>query len=132
MCRAGKCRSSAKAKKLLFSNSENNFAATLLSLALRAREKSSVRRKALRPETRRKVIFLAFMKIQVRAKPNSHEEKVEKIDDAHFIVSVKEPPEKGKANQAIRNALAVYFKTSSSSVRIISGWSSCSKIVEIA
>jgi len=117
---------------LLFSNSENNFAATLLSLALRAREKSSVRRKALRPETRRKVIFLAFMKIQVRAKPNSHEEKVEKIDDAHFIVSVKEPPEKGKANQAIRNALAVYFKTSSSSVRIISGWSSCSKIVEIA
>ena len=71
------------------------------------------------------------MKIFVKAKPNSREEKVEKIDEQNYVVSVKEPPEKGKANEAIRNALAVYFKTGSSCVRIISGYSSRNKVVEI-
>jgi len=71
------------------------------------------------------------MKINVKAKPSSREEKVEKIDDQNFVVSVKEPPEKGKANEAIRNALAVYFKTGSSCVKIVSGYSSRNKIIEI-
>jgi len=71
------------------------------------------------------------MKINVKAKPNSREEKVEKIDDNNFVVSVKEKPEKGKANDAIRNALAVYFKTASARVKIIGGYSSRNKIVEI-
>ena len=71
------------------------------------------------------------MKIKVKAKPNSREEKVERIDEENFIVSVKELPEKGKANDAIRNALAVYFKTGSSRVKIVSGYSSRNKIIEI-
>ena len=71
------------------------------------------------------------MKINVKAKPSSREEKVEKIDENNFVVSVKEPPEKGKANEAIRNALAVYFKTASARVKIISGYSSRNKVVEI-
>lgn len=71
------------------------------------------------------------MKIFVKAKPNSREEKVQKIDDNNFIVSVKEPPEKGKANLAIKNALAVYFKTGTSNVQIVSGFSSRNKIIEI-
>jgi len=71
------------------------------------------------------------MKINVKAKPSSREEKVEKIDDNNFVVSVKEPPEKGKANEAIRNALAVYFKTASARVKIVSGYSSRNKIIEI-
>jgi len=71
------------------------------------------------------------MKIFVKAKPNSKEEKVEKVDDNNFVVSVREPPVKGKANEAIRNALAVYFKTGSSYVKIVSGFSSRNKIVEI-
>ena len=71
------------------------------------------------------------MKIFVKAKPNAREEKVEKIDEQNYVVSVKEPPVKGKANEAIRNALAVYFKTGSSRVKIISGYSSRNKIVEI-
>jgi hypothetical protein len=69
------------------------------------------------------------MKINVKAKPNSREEKIEKIDENNYIVSVKEPPIKGKANDAIRNALAVYFKTGSSCVRIVSGYSSRNKII---
>jgi len=71
------------------------------------------------------------MKIFVKAKPGAREEKVERIDDDNFVVSVKEPPEKGKANHAIINALAVYFKTGSASVRIVSGYSSRLKIIEI-
>lgn len=71
------------------------------------------------------------MKISVKAKPSSKEEKVERIDETHFVVSVKEPPENGKANQAIRNALAVYFKTGTANVKIVSGYSSRNKIIEI-
>ncbi len=61
------------------------------------------------------------MRINIKAKPNAKEEKIEKIDDLNYIVSVKEPPVKGKANEAIRNALAVYFKTASARVKIVSG-----------
>ena len=71
------------------------------------------------------------MKINVKAKPSSREEKVEKIDDLNYVVSVKEPPVKGKANEAIRNALAVYFKTGSSCVKIVSGHTSRNKVIEI-
>jgi hypothetical protein len=71
------------------------------------------------------------MRISIKAKPNSREEKVEKISETEFVVFVKEPPEKGRANQAIKNALAVYFKTGSSCVKIISGYSSRNKIIEI-
>jgi len=72
-----------------------------------------------------------MMRIFVKAKPSSKEEKIEKLDESHYVVSVKEPPIKGKANEAIRNALAVYFKTSSSRVKIIYGYSSRNKIIEI-
>jgi len=71
------------------------------------------------------------MKIFVKAKPGAREEKVEKIDDSNYVVSVVEPPVKGKANEAIRNALAVYFKTGSSCVRIVAGHTSRNKIIEI-
>ena len=71
------------------------------------------------------------MKIFIKAKPGAREEKVEKIDELNYVVSVKELPIKGKANEAIRNALAVYFKTGSSRVKIVSGYSSRNKIIEI-
>ncbi len=71
------------------------------------------------------------MKIIVKAKPNSKKETVEKISDLNYIVCVKEPPINGKANEAIRNALAVYFKTGTVNVKIISGYTSRNKIIEI-
>ena len=71
------------------------------------------------------------MKINVKAKPGAKEEKIEKIDENNFLVSVKERPEKGKANEAIRNVLAVYFKVASSRIKIVSGYSSRNKIIEI-
>jgi len=71
------------------------------------------------------------MRISVKAKPNSREEKIEKLDDSSFVVSVKEPPVQGQANEAIIRALADYFNVSRSQVRIISGWISRQKILEI-
>ena len=71
------------------------------------------------------------MRIFVRAKPNSKVEMVEKIDEQNYIVFVKEAPLHGKANNAIKNALAVYFKTGSSCIKIISGHTSRNKIIEI-
>lgn len=71
------------------------------------------------------------MKITIHAKPNSKIEKVEKIGGDSFVVSVKEPPIKGMANEAIIKAVAKYFNVSASSVKIVSGRTSKLKIIEI-
>jgi len=71
------------------------------------------------------------MRINIKAKPNSHEEKVVKISGTEFIVSVKEPPVHGLANKAIIKALADYFSVSPVRIRIVSGYVSKQKIVEI-
>lgn len=71
------------------------------------------------------------MKIFVKAKPNAHEEKVEKIDDTHYLVCVTEPPQNGLANRGIVRVLAEYFKVSQSRVIIKKGFTSKNKIVEI-
>lgn len=72
------------------------------------------------------------MKINVKARPSAKEEKVEKVSDTEFVVSVKEPPVQGKANRAIINALAVYFGIGSVRVKIVSGWTSRQKVIEIS
>lgn len=69
------------------------------------------------------------MKIFIKAKPNSNENKVEKIDDLNFIVSVKDPPVQGRANRAIVKLLSEYFHTPN--VRIVLGHMSRQKVVEI-
>lgn len=75
---------------------------------------------------------MMFMKIFVKAKPGAREEKVEKIDENNFAVSVKEPPVQGRANAAIARALAEHFKVGSSQVRLLSGFSSRQKVFEIS
>ncbi len=69
------------------------------------------------------------MKILIKAKPDSDENKVEKISDTQYEVSVKDPPVQGRANRAIIKLLSEYFHTSN--VRIISGHISRNKIVEV-
>ena len=71
------------------------------------------------------------MKIFIKAKPNSKKEFVEKISDTNFVVAVKEPPIKGKANQAIIKALADFIGIAPSRLKIISGAVSRQKIIEI-
>ena len=83
------------------------------------------------------------MKILVKARPRSREEKVEqqtqpslgfsaaKPEILVYKVSVKEPPEGGKANEAIARLLAKHFKIPLLAVRLVSGQTSRQKIFEI-
>lgn len=71
------------------------------------------------------------MKIFIAAKPSAREGRVEKTDDTHFIVSVKEPPVQGKANRAIIKALAAYFNVPAWRISITSGHTSRQKIAEV-
>lgn len=61
----------------------------------------------------------------------AYEEKVEKIDDSHFVVAVKEPPQNGLANKGIVRAMANYFKVAQSRVVVKKGFTSKNKIIEI-
>ena len=70
------------------------------------------------------------MKIQVKVKPNSKTDEVSREGDS-FIVKVKEPPKEGKANQAAIKLLAEHFGVPQSRVRILSGFRSRNKVVEI-
>jgi hypothetical protein len=71
------------------------------------------------------------MKIFVSVKPGAKEEKVLRLDEAHFKISVKEPPVDGRANWAVIRTLADYLKKPATSLRIISGQTSRQKILEI-
>jgi len=72
------------------------------------------------------------MKIFVKAKPNSKNESVKKLSETNFEICVKEPPVKGQANAAVILAVAKNFQISPSRVRIISGYTSRQKIIEIS
>lgn len=80
-----------------------------------------------------------MVKIQVRVKLFSKEEKVEKIPQPGFdfanvdsyTVWVKEAPEDGKANDAVIRTLANYFDISKSSIKLISGATNRDKVFDI-
>lgn len=84
------------------------------------------------------------MKIFVKARPGAKEEKIEppvaklwtenQADPNNrewFKIWVKQPPLGGKANLAIAEVLAKYFKVPKSGIRLISGASSKQKVFEI-
>ncbi len=83
------------------------------------------------------------MKIVVKSKPNSREEKVQRVsqpalgfeqdtpDLVEYIVAVKELPIHGQANDAIVRALASYFKVPKSLIKLVSGKTSKRKVFEI-
>ena len=71
------------------------------------------------------------MKIQVKVKPNSKTEELSQERDS-FIVKVKEPPKEGKANRAVIKLLAEHFGVPQSQVRILSGFRSKNKVIEVA
>ncbi|OGG41568.1 hypothetical protein A3A21_02210 [Candidatus Jorgensenbacteria bacterium RIFCSPLOWO2_01_FULL_45_25b] len=71
------------------------------------------------------------MKIYVRAKPKSKKEYVKKLDEIHFEVAVREPPEDGKANQAVIKKLKEYFNLTFADISLVSGNTSKEKVFEI-
>jgi uncharacterized protein (TIGR00251 family) len=71
------------------------------------------------------------VRISVTVKPNSRVEEVTS-DGERLLVKVKEPPKEGKANRAVVKLLSAYFGVPQSSVIVISGLGSKSKVIEIS
>ncbi len=68
------------------------------------------------------------MYITVDVKPSQREEGIEKIDEAHYLVQVKAPADKGKANRAVIKLLKKYFDKQ---VSLVSGHTSSRKVFEV-
>jgi len=71
------------------------------------------------------------MKIQVKVKPNSRAEELRQEGD-NITAKVKEPPKQGKANRAVIRLLAEHFGVPQNQIRIISGFRSKNKVIEVA
>jgi uncharacterized protein len=71
------------------------------------------------------------MKIKVKVKPNSKQQKIEESADGSLIVSLKSPPVDGKANQELIEVLAKKYSVAKSQVFIKSGLSAKNKLIEI-
>lgn len=68
------------------------------------------------------------MRIIVDVKAESREESVEEIGEGHYLVRVKEPRKKGKANIAVLKLLKKHL---GKQVALVSGATSTTKIIEV-
>lgn len=71
------------------------------------------------------------MKIVVDARAGAKREGVTELGPQHFRVAVHEPPVDGRANDAIRRALAKHLRRAPTELVIVSGASSRRKVVEV-
>ena len=71
------------------------------------------------------------MRISVIVKPNSKQNKVEKIEENKLIVYLKEPPKENRVNVELIEILSEYFKVPKSKISIIRGLTGRQKIIEI-
>jgi uncharacterized protein (TIGR00251 family) len=71
--------------------------------------------------------ILLHVKVQTKAKKKG----VEKIGEDTYKVRVNAAPEKGAANKEVIAALAAYFDVPPSTVRIVRGETSRTKLIEI-
>lgn len=71
------------------------------------------------------------MRIYAKVIPRAGKNEVEKISDSEYKVRVTAVPERGKANEAVVELLAKYFEVPKSSVSIVGGKSTRTKIIDI-
>lgn len=69
--------------------------------------------------------------IQVKVKPNSKHQSIQKAADGHWMIHLKSTPIQGKANQELIKMLAQQFNIPKSEVKIKSGLSSKHKLIEL-
>jgi hypothetical protein len=63
--------------------------------------------------------------------PRAGKNELTKISEGEYRARVTAVPEKGKANEAVIKLLAYFFSVSKSSVNIVGGKSTKTKIVDI-
>jgi len=61
----------------------------------------------------------------------SAKNEIAKISEGEYRVRVSAVPEKGKANEAVRELIADYFRVGKNRVKIIAGKSAKTKLLEI-
>lgn len=72
------------------------------------------------------------MMLRVKVTPRaSKNEIVGTMDDGTLKVKIAAPPEKGKANEALCAFLAAHYGVAKSAVRVVSGYTSTMKRVEV-
>jgi uncharacterized protein YggU (UPF0235/DUF167 family) len=71
------------------------------------------------------------MRINVKVKPNSKENKIEKVSNNTFNLWVKQAAKEGRANEAAVKLLSDFFDIAKSRIAIISGHKSKNKIVSL-
>lgn len=71
------------------------------------------------------------MTIKVKVNSRSKKTEVIMLDEHEFIVKFNAPREKGKANEKLIEILSEYFGISKSQVKIVSGFTSSNKIVNV-
>ena len=71
------------------------------------------------------------MKIKVKVKPNSRQQKIEQSKDGIWVVSLKSQPIEGKANQELIKLLAKHFQIPQKQINIKAGRSTKNKLIEI-
>ena len=71
------------------------------------------------------------MQKQVKVKPNSRKQNIEESTDGSLTIHLKSPPVDGKANKELIELLAKKFDVPKSQIRIKSGLSSRTKLIQI-
>lgn len=71
------------------------------------------------------------LRIWVNIKPASNRETIEAVSKEEYNVWVRAPAREGRANQALIELLAEYFRAPKSMLRIVRGEKSRRKLVQI-
>jgi uncharacterized protein (TIGR00251 family) len=71
------------------------------------------------------------MRISIRVMPGAAQQRIITKPDSLMRVYLTEKPLNGKANNALIEVLASYFMVSKSRVRIVNGFKSRNKVIEI-
>jgi uncharacterized protein (TIGR00251 family) len=71
------------------------------------------------------------LRLTVKVKPSAKKEGVSVNANGMLKVAVAAPPEKGKANERLTELLAEHFGVAKSRIKIVSGHTSRSKVVEV-
>ena len=67
----------------------------------------------------------------MKVKAKARQERVEKVSEGQYKVWVKAAPEKGKANEAVVEALSECLGIPKSRIKIVSGQTSTQKTFEV-
>ena len=71
------------------------------------------------------------LKIRVTVKPQARKESIIKFPSGEYQVSIHAAPRNGKANQFLIELLAKHFSVPKSAIKIVRGYSSRKKLIEI-